>query len=238
MSVFTVLVLASAALLLVVLVTVIDRTWIEVVCSDYRIPNIPEGELSTWHRDIAYGGKDPFLVIAGCYRILKELPEVHHRVHPTYWHMSLCSDYYGQVKFLIAQKRYRFALGFLLLHFWHAMRATVIAFRTGKVWSSSELEVLSAGLFMISVKVPGMKPCFGLPAYLLLRLSIRRVNTTTLPIAIALTASKCYALTKSMRYLDEIKRLPLDRNSSPEDMLRIAQHCGVTLEELYTLLNC
>lgn len=202
-----------------------------------KLPYLSDGELSTWHREIAYEGKDPFLTLAACHRILRNLPKVYHTVNPAFRHLSLCSDYYGQVKFLVTGKQYRYEVGFLFLHFWYAARAVATALWYDKKFGSSDIEVLSAGLFMISMKVPGMRLLLGWLPLFFLKLSARRMNQGTPPMTAALTVSKCYALTRRKKYLDLVKMLGLSPRSDEKDLRRVAEHFGMTLEEFRSVLE-
>lgn len=233
------LIFFMATLIVVVAVTIlIIHVLTEIDDAKHELPILSDGEMSFWHQKIKHGEKDPFLVLAVCHYILERLPAVYHQTHPTELHIRLSSGYYGQVTFLLARRKYLFAAAFLLLHWWHAVVANIVALRTKKKWNLSELEVLSSGIFMVSNTVPWLKPVLGLIPLHLLKLGVRRATIHDSPITVAFALSKCYALTRRMKYLDAIKVLDLGRDSDQGDMLQIAKNLGLSLEGFYVILNC
>ena len=150
---------------------------------------------------------------------------------------ALTSDYYGQTKHLLKQKKFLLATLFFLRSMHYSKIACKHISRDMPL-EAIDLEVIGAPYFALStIPVLGIVAKNKAMKLLLTRFGqIDRLNPKDRlhhALTYALTASKLWSMTKDDRYKVCVKYAPLRRDHDTHQLERIARHLRMTPEELF-----
>ena len=204
-----------------------EKVLVEGLTTDDGLPNLL--------REIAYDQAKP-----RPYKVLALTEKIWGRderfAEPFEWRMAQTSNHYSQIKYLVQQKRWSEAIYFLWLHWSYARIAVSEAKKSEHELTPADLEVLSAGNFMLTVKLPTLLKWMYRQSSerpLLLAIEILQRQGSRQSIEHALVAAKLFRLTGDIAYKYEVKRVGKNLLTLENlDTARVADHLGMTREEL------